>query len=58
MRADEAALTASTSFAKRYQATGTFIVEGNDASQFGIGFVAARITKMALPEERDGRADR
>ena len=33
------------------------IIEGNDASQFGIGIVAARITEMALREERGGRAD-
>jgi hypothetical protein len=57
MRADEPALTASTAFAKHYQSTGTFIVEGNDASQFGIGIVAARITELAVREERGGRAD-
>src|SRR6202011_6166795 len=28
------------------------IIEGNDASQFGIGIVAARITEMVLRDER------
>ena len=41
MRADEPALTVSIAPAKLYQFTGTFIIEGNDASQFGIGIVAA-----------------
>src|SRR6202049_4584877 len=30
------------------------IIEGNDASQFGIGIVAARITEMVLRDERGG----
>jgi hypothetical protein len=58
MRADESALMVSIALAKHYQSIGTFIIEGNDARQFGIGFVAARTTEMALPEERDRRADR
>jgi hypothetical protein len=48
----------SIALAKHFQSTGTFIIEGNDASHFGIGIVAAGISEMALREERGGRADR
>jgi hypothetical protein len=42
MRADEPVLMVSIALAKHYQSIGTLIIEGNDASQFGIGIVAAR----------------
>jgi hypothetical protein len=58
MRADESTLMVSIALAKHFQSTGTFIIEGNDASHFGIGIVAAGISEMALREERGGRADR
>jgi hypothetical protein len=49
MRADEPALMVSIALAKHYQSIGTFIIEGNDARQFGIGFVAVRTKKSKEP---------
>jgi hypothetical protein len=49
MRADEPALMVSIALVKNYQSIGTFIIEGNDARQFGIGFVAARTKKSKEP---------